>query len=44
MQVPLEVAFHNTKSTKWAEDLIRARVAGLEEIYGRLISCRVRVD
>src|SRR5499427_4809010 len=44
MQVPLEVAFHNIKSAKWAEDLIRARVAELEEIYGRLISCRVRVD
>ena len=44
MQVPLEVAFHNIKSTKWAQDLIRARVAELEEIYGRLISCRVRVD
>ena len=44
MQVPLELAFHNTKSAKWAEELIRARVAELEEIYGRLISCRVRVD
>jgi cold shock CspA family protein/ribosome-associated translation inhibitor RaiA len=44
MQVPLEIAFHNIKSTKWAEDLIRARVAELEEIYGRLISCRIRVD
>jgi hypothetical protein len=36
MQVPLEVAFHNIKSAKWAKDLIRARVAELEEIYGRL--------
>ena len=44
MQVPLEIAFHNIKSVKWAEELIRARVAELEEIYGRLISCRVRVD
>jgi len=44
MQVPLEIAFHNIKSAKWAEELIRARVAELEEIYGRLISCRVRVD
>jgi ribosome-associated translation inhibitor RaiA/cold shock CspA family protein len=42
--LPLEIAFHNIKSTKWAEDLIRARVADLEEIYGRLISCRIRVD
>jgi hypothetical protein len=30
MQVPLEIAFHNIKSTEWAEDLIRARVAELE--------------
>jgi cold shock CspA family protein/ribosome-associated translation inhibitor RaiA len=44
MQVPLELAFHNIKSAKWAETLIRARVAELEEIYGRIISCRVRVD
>jgi cold shock CspA family protein/ribosome-associated translation inhibitor RaiA len=44
MQVPLELAFHNIKSAKWAEELIRARVAELEEIYDRLISCRVRVD
>src|SRR5215470_9315499 len=44
MQVPLEIAFHNIKSAQWAEDLIRARVAELEEIYGRLISCRIRVE
>jgi len=44
MQVPLEIAFHNIKSAKWAETLIRARVDELEEIYDRLISCRVRVD
>ena len=44
MQVPLEIAFHNIKSEKWAQELIRTRGAELEEIYGRLISCRVRVD
>ncbi len=44
MQVPLELAFHNIESSQWAEDEIRARVADLEEIYGRLNSCRVRVD
>ena len=44
MQVPLEVSFHNTESSKWAENEIRTRVAELEEIYGRLTSCRVRVD
>ena len=44
MQVPLEISFHNIKSAQWAEALIRARIAELEEIYGRLMSCRVRVD
>ena len=44
MQVPLELAFHNLDKPQWAEDEIRARVGELENIYGRLNSCRVRVD
>jgi cold shock CspA family protein/ribosome-associated translation inhibitor RaiA len=44
MQVPLEIAFHNIESSDWAEQEIRTRVAELERIYDRLISCRVRVD
>ena len=44
MDVPLEIAFHNVESSKPAEDEIRARVADLERVYGRLISCRVRVE
>ena len=44
MQVPLEIAFHNIEHSDWAEDEIRARVAELEEIYDRLVSCRVRID
>jgi cold shock CspA family protein/ribosome-associated translation inhibitor RaiA len=44
LQVPLEIAFHNIESSEWAEQEIRARVAELERIYGRLISCRVRID
>lgn len=44
MQVPLEIAFHNIESSKWAEEEIRTRVADLEKFYDRLISCRVRVD
>ena len=44
MQVPLEIAFHNITSAKWAEALIHARVDELGEIYLRLISCRIRVD
>lgn len=30
MQAPLEIAFHNIKSTKWEVDLIRTRVAELD--------------
>jgi len=44
LQVPLEIAFHNIESSEWAEQEIRARVAEFERIYGRLISCRVRID
>lgn len=44
MQVPLEIAFHNVDHSDWAEDEIRARVAELEDIYDRLVSCRVRID
>jgi cold shock CspA family protein len=44
MQVPLEIAFHNIHSTPWAEEEIRTRVADLERLYGRLQSCRVRID
>ena len=44
MQVPLEIAFHNIESSEWAETEIRERVADLEKIHDRLISCRVRVD
>jgi cold shock CspA family protein len=43
MQVPIEIAFDNIDSTKWAEEEIRARIAKLEKIFGRLTSCRVRV-
>jgi ribosome-associated translation inhibitor RaiA/cold shock CspA family protein len=44
LQVPLEIAFHNIDSSESAEQEIRARVAELERIYDRLISCRVRID
>ena len=44
MQVPLEIAFHHTESSDWAEAEIRDRVADLEKICERLTSCRVRVD
>jgi len=44
LQVPLEIGFHNIESSDWAENEIRSRVAKLEKIYERLVSCRVRVD
>ena len=44
LQVPLEIAFHNIESSEWAEQEIRARVAELERLYERLVSCRVRID
>ena len=44
MQVPLEIAFHNIESSDWAEQQIRGRVADLEKLYDRLVSCRVRID
>src|SRR5260370_23076823 len=44
MQVPVEIACHKPESERWAEELIRDRVADLEDLYGRVISCRVRVD
>jgi ribosome-associated translation inhibitor RaiA/cold shock CspA family protein len=44
MQVPVEIAFHNIERLAWAEEEIRARIAKLERIYDRLITCRVRVD
>ena len=44
MQVPLELAFHHVDSTEWAETEIRDRVAKLEKLYDRIVSCRVKVE
>jgi ribosome-associated translation inhibitor RaiA/cold shock CspA family protein len=44
LQVPVEIAFHNTDSSAGAEQEIRARVGELEKLYDRLVSCRVRID
>ncbi|HZS64079.1 MAG TPA: HPF/RaiA family ribosome-associated protein [Xanthobacteraceae bacterium] len=44
LQVPLEISFHNVDHSDSAEQEIRQRVADLETLYERLISCRVRVD
>jgi cold shock CspA family protein/ribosome-associated translation inhibitor RaiA len=44
VQVPIEIAFHNMPAVPWAEEEIRARIAKLEQIFDRLVACRVRVD
>jgi len=44
MQIQPEIAFHNCEKVEWAEDQILDHIERLEEIYDRLITCRVRVD
>jgi cold shock CspA family protein/ribosome-associated translation inhibitor RaiA len=43
MQV-FEIAFHGVEPSAAVEQEIRERAAHLERIYGRLVSCRVRVE
>jgi ribosome-associated translation inhibitor RaiA len=44
LQVPLEISYHNIDKSQAADEAIRGHVADLEEIYDRIMSCRVRVD
>jgi ribosome-associated translation inhibitor RaiA/cold shock CspA family protein len=44
MQIQPEIAFHNIEKSDWAENQILDHIDRLEEIYDRLITCRVRVD
>jgi ribosome-associated translation inhibitor RaiA/cold shock CspA family protein len=44
MQIQPEIAFHNCEKVDWAEDQILDHIERLEDIYDRLIACRVRVD
>jgi ribosome-associated translation inhibitor RaiA/cold shock CspA family protein len=44
MQIQPEIAFHNLEKVDWAEDQILDHIERLEEIYDRVITCRVRVD
>ncbi len=44
MQRPVEITFRNIESSDAAEAAIRDHVARLERIFGRMTSCRVRVD
>ena len=44
MQKPVEIAFRNIESSEAEEAAIRDHVARLERMYGRMTTCRVRVD
>jgi ribosome-associated translation inhibitor RaiA len=44
MQIPLEITFRNVASSESAESAIHGHVRRLERIYGRMTTCRVRVD
>ena len=44
MQVPVEIAYRNVEKPDWAEAEIRDHVARLEDVYDRLVACRVRVE
>lgn len=44
MDSPLEITFHNMKSSDALEEDIRKRVAKLEKLYGRMVACRVSIE
>ncbi len=44
MDIPLEIAFHDTPASPELEDFIRRRAAKLEKLYDRLTGCRVSVE
>lgn len=44
MDSPLEITFHNMRSSDVIEGDIRKRVTKLEKLYGRMVSCRVSIE
>ena len=44
MQIAAEIAFHNIQHSEWAEEAIREKIARLEKLFDRLVTCRVRVE
>lgn len=44
MQIQPEISFHNLAGTREAETEIQNHLDRLERIYGRMTTCRVRVD
>jgi cold shock CspA family protein/ribosome-associated translation inhibitor RaiA len=43
MQIAPEIAFDNVQHSDWAEGLIREKIARLDKMFDRLVTCRVRV-
>jgi ribosome-associated translation inhibitor RaiA len=44
MALPLDITFHNMPSSRTLGQVIAKRVAKLERLYGRLVSCRVSIE
>jgi ribosome-associated translation inhibitor RaiA/cold shock CspA family protein len=44
MQIPVDIAFHKVPPSVAAENAIRDHIDRLARIYGRMTTCRVRVD
>lgn len=44
MNAPLQITFHNTRSSAAVEDRIRERADKLEYLYGEIVSARVVID
>ena len=44
MQMPLEIAYRNVEKTDRIDDLIRQKVAKLEQVCDHLVSCHVAVE
>ena len=44
MDTPLEITFHNMRTSDALEADIRKRVSKLEKLYGRMVSCRISIE
>jgi ribosomal subunit interface protein len=44
VQIPVEITFHNIQRSDWVEEAIREKIARLERMFERLVTCRVRVE
>jgi ribosome-associated translation inhibitor RaiA len=44
MQVPPEVSYRDVEKTEATEQLIRGKIAKLEQLHPDIVSCRVSVE